>query len=115
MPFGCRFVAPSFSVDWGFGYAFVADFGAEKGARLHLRCSLGHGLLTVPLAPTEGLPLHEEETCGQARGQGQETLPQQGGAQEEPEGLQSGQRAHRTPPGMDNVPERLLLLSVYSR
>jgi hypothetical protein len=37
---------------------------------------LGHGLLTVPLAATEGLRSNKRETCGRACGHGQETMPQ---------------------------------------
>jgi len=36
---------------------------------------LGHGLLTVPLGPTEGLPLGEEETFDQARGRVRRPCP----------------------------------------
>src|SRR5205823_114705 len=40
---------------------------------------LGHGLRTVPLGPTEGLPLCQEETCGRGRGQADEiTRPASG-------------------------------------
>src|SRR5213596_292659 len=38
--------------------------------------ALGHGLLTVPRGPTEGLPPPQEETFGHGRGHGQETVPQ---------------------------------------
>src|SRR5437867_2225388 len=41
--------------------------------------ALGHGLRTVPLGPTEGLPLPQaEETYGRSGGRGPETTPQRG-------------------------------------
>src|SRR5262245_53370910 len=57
--------------------------GAAVGARSPVS-RLGHGLPTVPLGLTEGLPLTQEETCGRYRGMvrrpcpngGWETVPQ---------------------------------------
>src|SRR5207237_622415 len=41
---------------------------------------LEHGLLTVPLPATEGLPLQQRGDLRSARGHGQETVPQHGAA-----------------------------------